>query len=533
MQAEVSILDEKRNHAYTIVGRAAFASVWHTAYLGFRAPTANTYLETAFFNPQPEPVTIDLELLGGAGWQPVERITLQPLEMRKLRVPATTLAQSRTASDRTALLRATGSVSATEVVANAWLEDESTGFSNTVLFQEVRPASNRLYGSQLVAYGFPNDLLPSGPQFDGHLVLANIGQEAMTVNATLHCDINALDTIRDLAPFVLEPEALTTLSLNRILADQFAHASPALCSAEIAFTGAPGTLLGRYFGESSTLTYGLYSKLESGLGNAYNELYWSVEGDKTPLLTVTNFSDTTETIDIWATRDSGSKILRTVQLPAKGSVHINMGQEFTQRTAEFSALKSRNFGGFHIRAPNPRAKILVKEHIFSLSKQVASPYYGSVDIIISHNIQNYPPQMVVNQHSQAETMTCYYSNCYWNGWQISSFNPDIVSTQWPMGWVPRPIQAHQPGLATLYSTAVGPNKSIRRRRREVRVRPHRCLRRHPGDQRDRAEHDSRRWSVEAEIYGSNFGAQIERLRQPAATSCSPHGTGALTRSMPL
>ncbi|MDZ7638496.1 MAG: D-Ala-D-Ala carboxypeptidase family metallohydrolase [Bryobacterales bacterium] len=98
----------------------------------------------------------------------------------------------------------------------------------------------------------------------------------------------------------------------------------------------------------------------------------------------------------------------------------------------------------------------MKEHIFSLSKQVASPYYGSVDIIISHNIQNYPPQMVVNQHSQAETMTCYYSNCYWNGWQISSFNPDIVSTQWPMGWVPRPIQAHRPGLATLYSTAVGP-----------------------------------------------------------------------------
>jgi hypothetical protein len=145
-----------------------------------------------------------------------------------------------------------------------------------------------------------------------------------------------------------------------------------------------------------------------------------------------------------------------VELPAKASVHINMQQDFTQRAAEPESLRDQAYGGFFIRAENPTARILVKEHIFSLSKQVASPYYGSVHILISHHIQSYPPQMVVGQNSTAQTMTCYYSGCYWNGWQISSFHPTIVSTQWLPGWVPRPITAHQPGTATLYSSAQGP-----------------------------------------------------------------------------
>lgn len=224
--------------------------------------------------------------------------TLAPREMRKLRIPATRLATARSSADRTALFRANYSVSVTELVANAWLEDETTGFSNTVLFHDVRPASNRIYGAQMVAYGYPRDLLPDGPTFDGHLVLANIGQEAQTVTPTLHCDLGGKPSTQTLPAFALEPETVRSLSLNQILADQFGHAAEAICSAEINFNGAPGTLLGRYFGESSSLTYDLYSKLEAGLGHAYNELYWNVEGDRTPLLTVSNFSDTTERIDI-------------------------------------------------------------------------------------------------------------------------------------------------------------------------------------------------------------------------------------------
>ncbi|MCU0228218.1 MAG: IPT/TIG domain-containing protein, partial [Bryobacterales bacterium] len=424
--------------------------------MAFRAPTPNTYLETAFFNPQEEDVQVDLDILVGQGWQPVETFTLAPREMRKLRVPATRLATARSSADRTALFRATYSVSVTELVANAWLEDETTGFSNTVLFHDVRPASNRLYGAQMVAYGYPRDLLPNGPTFDGHLVLANIGQEAQTITPTLHCDLGGKLSTQTLPPFALEPETIRTLSLNQILADQFTHAAEAICSAEIEFTGAPGALLGRYFGESSTFTYGLYSKLEAGLGHAYNELYWNVEGDREPLLTVTNFSDTPERIDIWATRDAGSKILRTVELPAKASVHINMQQDFTQRAAELQPLRDRAYGGFFIRAESPKAKILVKEHIFSQSRQVASPYYGGVDVLISHHIRIYFSHMLAGQTDGAQTETCYNSGCYWNNWQLSSHHPHIISAQWAFGYGLRPITAHQPGNGTLHSSATGP-----------------------------------------------------------------------------
>jgi hypothetical protein len=76
-----------------------------------------------------------------------------------------------------------------------------------------------------------------------------------------------------------------------------------------------------------------------------SELYWNVEGDREPLLTLTNFSDTPERIDIWATRDAGSKILRTVELPAEASVHINTKQGFAPRSAELRLRRRPVSGG--------------------------------------------------------------------------------------------------------------------------------------------------------------------------------------------
>jgi hypothetical protein len=455
VQAEVSILDEQRHHAYTIVSHMVRTSVWNTAYLDFRAPTPNTYLETAFFNPQQRRGADRPRHSYRARLGTGRKLHLAPLEMRKLRVPATRLATSRSSADRTALFRATYSVSVTELVANAWLEDETTGFSNTVLFHEARPASNRLYGAQLVAFGYPRDLLPDGPTFEGHLVLANVDQEPKTVTPTLICDLGGEQSTHSLPALELEPESIRTLSLNQVLADRFSHAAEAICSAEIDFTGAPGTLLARYFGESSTLTYGLYSKLEAGLGHAFNELYWNIEGDRTPLLTVTNFSDTTERIDIWATRDTGSRILRTVELPAKASVHINMQQAFTERAAELDTLKARAFGGFFIRAESPTAKILVKEHIFSQSRQVASPYYGSPGLLINHQIIDNPVWMMAGQTGTAGTYTCYSHCCFVNEWAIHSSNASLLSVQNP-GFAPRILNAHAPGSIVLSSQASGP-----------------------------------------------------------------------------
>lgn len=52
-----------------------------------------------------------------------------------------------------------------------------------------------------------------------------------------------------------------------------------------------------------------------------------------------------------------------------------------------------SYGGFHIRAENPAAKRLVQEHVFRLSKVVASPDYGSVCILgqALNLAPNFPP----------------------------------------------------------------------------------------------------------------------------------------------
>lgn len=54
LQAELSIREDTRNHAYTIVGRKPYAGTSNNAYLAIHRPTKDTYLEMAFTNPTPE-----------------------------------------------------------------------------------------------------------------------------------------------------------------------------------------------------------------------------------------------------------------------------------------------------------------------------------------------------------------------------------------------------------------------------------------------------------------------------------------------
>jgi hypothetical protein len=147
-----------------------------------------------------------------------------------------------------------------------------------------------------------------------------------------------------------------------------------------------------------------------------------------------------------------------VELPAKASVHINMQQAFTERGAELDTLKARAFGGFFIRAESPTAKILLKEHIFSQSRQVASPYYGSADQLISHEICNQPQWLTVGNHGWADAETCYQSGCLVNHVGLNSQQPSILSVVWD-GFVSRPrVTGQQPGHATLYSQVTGPGE---------------------------------------------------------------------------
>jgi hypothetical protein len=135
-----------------------------------------------------------------------------------------------------------------------------------------------------------------------------------------------------------------------------------------------------------------------------------------------------------------------------------MQQEFTARGAELDTLKARAFGGFFIRAESPTARVLVKEHIFSQSRQVASPYYGSPGLLINHQIFNQPQWLTVGNHGWADTETCYQSGCLVNHVGLNSQQPSILSVVWD-GFVSRPrVTGQQPGHATLYSQVTGPGE---------------------------------------------------------------------------
>ncbi len=89
LQAELSIRDSARKHAYTIVGRKAFAGTQNLAYLAVHRPTPQTYVELAFTNPLADrEVAIQIRLRRGSRWENLNRLSLKPLHTEKLRIRA-------------------------------------------------------------------------------------------------------------------------------------------------------------------------------------------------------------------------------------------------------------------------------------------------------------------------------------------------------------------------------------------------------------------------------------------------------------
>jgi hypothetical protein len=187
LQAELSIRDGARNHAYTIVGRPSYTGSTKSAYLLLHRPTRESYLEMAFVNPTAQAASIRLMLRAGIGWKEIGRVDLRPLQTHKLRIEAETLTSAvLPAAPDAALVRAEYSLTSTEIIANAWLEDERTGFSNTALFHDEYPSSNALYATQLVSGGFPWSAIANSPRIDGVLTFVNVDSAPATLTPTLH-----------------------------------------------------------------------------------------------------------------------------------------------------------------------------------------------------------------------------------------------------------------------------------------------------------------------------------------------------------
>jgi hypothetical protein len=205
LQAELSVRNETARRAFTVVGRASWLGTKHQAYLAVHVPTLDTYLEVAFANPTVAPVTIQYSLRGPADWAPAgPALVLPPGGSETVRIAAKVLS-GPASSNGTVILRAEYSVTSSEIVSNAWLVDPMLGFSNTALLHDQYPATNALFGTQLVARTFPENVVANAPNFDGWLVFANLNEQPVNVTGSVNCDVNGSSVRIPIDPIPLAP----------------------------------------------------------------------------------------------------------------------------------------------------------------------------------------------------------------------------------------------------------------------------------------------------------------------------------------
>jgi len=411
----------------------------------------------AFANPSStDSVAIRLSIRQSGDWKEMANATLRPLYTDKLRIEADQLgaAFSATAPDAM-LIRAEYSVTSTEVIANAWLEDEKTGFSNTALFQEEYPNSNKLYGTQLVLDAFPETVLARGPRFDGQLVFANLDAVPSTLSASLHCNAEGVAIPVAFPPQTLAPFAVQTMDLSSLVAGVINSSRGAICSGEFSYTGKPGHVLGRYYAASLTKSYGVYVKLEPFVGWAYNEVYWTVEDDFTPLLTVGNFSAEADTIEVYVSEGDKLTQVYSKDLARYDSFTLNMRELIKPLKA--TNIFRGNVGGMYIKMLKPTGKLLVKQHTISAKRLMMAPYYGTYGYVTQHYFQQLPPSLIANGASNhvASVSTCYSeSGCVNDHWFIYSTNTAVLEVTNTSGVLaPRPVLAKSKGSAQLTSSA--------------------------------------------------------------------------------
>lgn len=457
LQAELSIRDDTRNHSYTIVGRKSYKGTSSSSYLAIYRPTKDTYLEMAFTNPLADKnVVINLSIRQGGAWKALTTIDLRPLNTEKFRVSAETLSAALPAdAPDTMLLRAEYSVTSTEVIANGWLEDEKTGFSNTALFHDDYPKSNSLFATQLILGAFPDAVLANSPRFDGELVFANVGSAASTLSGKLYC-ISDGTTAQVIFPErTLDPFTLNRVSLASLAAGRADSTRGAICTAEFSYTGDPGNVMGRYYAASVSKTYGVYVKLEPFTGWAYSEVYWTVEGDFAPLLTVANFSSEKDVIEIYVSEADSITLLHSQEVAPFGSLTLNMRELMKPLQAE-KRFKG-DFGGLYIKTVRPTGRLLVKQHAVSAKRLMMAPYYGGYDYIWSHYFNSSPSALDLGEQSTASVTTCYsMSGCLADYWFIYAVNTSIITVTNTYGvFAPRPVLAQATGSTSLESTASG------------------------------------------------------------------------------
>jgi hypothetical protein len=302
-----------------------------------------------------------------AGWKSVASIFLGPDANQRIKIAADVLNDPDVlGSARVAVLKAQYSVTTTEIVSNAWLADDSTGFSNTALLQDDYPKTNTLFGTQLVAGSFAAAVLPNGPSFDSWLVFVNVNETPADVSGTLFCDDGSGVKPTPISTLHLLPYSPQTISLESALFPGAAQPRLAMCSGTFQYSGMPGHVIGRFYGASQSKAYGMYVKLEPFVTRAYGEVYWSLESDFLPLVTVSNFSDADDTISVFTSTSGKLQELASQRVPGHGSWTLNLRDSF-------AALKGQagfnvTYGGLYVLSSKADGKLMVKQQDFGRRK---------------------------------------------------------------------------------------------------------------------------------------------------------------------
>jgi hypothetical protein len=453
VQAELSLRDDQLGKGVTIVGRPSYQGSEKSAYLAVHVPTPGAYLEVAFTNPTASPATVQVSLREAAGWKSVSSISLAPSANQRVRIEADVLNDPELlGSTRVALLKAQYSVTASEIVSNAWLVDDSTGFSNTALLHDDYPKTNTLFGTQLIARSFPAADLPNGPSFDSWLVFVNVSDTNVDVSGTLYCDDGSGVKPTPISTLHLLPYSPQTISLESVLFPGAAQPRPATCSGNFQYTGAPGHVIGRFYGASQSKAYGMYVKLEPFVTRAYSEVFWSLEGDFVPLVTVTNFSDSEDTISIYTSTSGSLQKLASQKVPGQGSFTINLRDRFAALRGQ--AGFNTTYGGLYVSSEKPNGKVMVKQQDFSAQKLLMVPYYGNPDYITGMSIN--PSSFTMAEGDQADLYetTCWaYAGCINQDAGLTSSDYSIVSYLTYGGVGPFTIQAVAAGNAQITAFA--------------------------------------------------------------------------------
>jgi hypothetical protein len=312
LQANLSMRDV--NNAHVIAGRHSRIGTEKSAYLAFQVPTSDSSLEVAVVNPADKPATIRLSMRQGDGWSALGGLSLNPNASAIARLTADTLITGSTT--RLALLKADYLGTTTEVIASAWLADENTGYSSSVLVSGEYPESNTLYATQLVARALPASTLNAGPVFEGSLVFANIGDSPVDLSGTLFCGSTSTTATNVPLTLHLNPSSVEAVSLESTVGAQ--AALPAVCAGEFKYSGPPGHVLGAHYAASASKKLGLFVKLEPFTGRAHNQVYWTTQDDTIPVLSISNFGSVSDTAVISLTLANSAVEVAREAIPAHG-----------------------------------------------------------------------------------------------------------------------------------------------------------------------------------------------------------------------